>query len=136
MKYYLILDIGKTRVKLQLINQYYKICENFDKYNCIGKTRFYPCVDVDGIWNWLLKLVKKISIVYKVDAINISAHGATVALINENFSCSGLVFPIIDYEWNGVESEVKYFDIRPKFIETRSPYLPSGLNLGQQLFWF
>jgi sugar (pentulose or hexulose) kinase len=135
MQNYLILDIGKTRVKLQIIDSLYKIHESFDKYNIIKDTYFYPSVDIHSIWLWFLKLLRRVVISYKISAINVSTHGATVVLVNKCYSLSGLTLPVLDYEWNGIESELDYVNNRPEFDETFSPYLPAGLNIASQLFW-
>ena len=135
MEYYAVLDIGKTRSKLQVINEQYKILIGFDRYNQVLPTKVYPSINIESIWKWFLKKIRQISLRYKISAINVSAHGATAALINEEVPLSGLVLPVMDYEWNGIVHELEYQEIRPGFGETYSPCLPTGLNLGRQLFW-
>ena len=66
------------------------------------------------------------------DAISITAHGASGALLRED----GLALPVLDYEFRyPAEIEAAYDAIRPPFSETFSPRLPGGLNLGAQLHY-
>ncbi len=59
-------------------------------------------------------------------------HGACAALVDDD----GLVLPIMDYEFRGVNDiDADYDAIARDFARTASPKLPAGLNLGRQLFW-
>lgn len=136
MKNYGILDIGKTHVKFQLIDGNYETCFSAHRHNEILKDGLYPHIDVDGIWSWFLVQLKKVSLKYHISSINVSTHGATAALVSTTSSChSGLILPIMDYEWSGINCDEEYSNIRPSFYETYSPLLPKGMNLGRQLFW-
>ena len=49
---------------------------------------------------------------------------------------AGLVLPVMDYEFAGVEEiEASYAPLRPPFSHSFSPRLPAGQNLGRQLAW-
>ena len=132
----LIMDIGKTHVKLHVLND-----ENFhSEYslqmgNKVVQGEFYPNADVDAIWNWLCTSVKAISDRYLIKKVTITTHGATAALINRNSIGNGLVLPVLDYEYEAVYTHSDYQKVRPEFSCTFSPNLPAGLNLGRQLFW-
>ncbi len=127
-----VLDVGKTNVKLHIIDANYQMLYCANLTNKVLTSEPYPHVDVTGIWKWFIKHLRKAASQYVISAINVSAHGATIACVNDN----NLVVPIIDYEWGGVEvSSQAYNAIRPSFDETFSPKLPHGLNVGLQLFW-
>jgi sugar (pentulose or hexulose) kinase len=133
-----ILDIGKTNVKLQLLDDQYRVLSNLQEKNIVISSTPYNYIDVDSIWNWFVNHLKILANRYTIQAINISAHGGAVALIDHPYSKSnqsGLVLPIMDYEWNVLESDREYLEIRPRFKETYSPLLPGGLNIGRQIFW-
>ena len=68
-----------------------------------------------------------------IDAIAVTTHGATAALLSDT---GELALPVLDYEYAGPEQVAADYDaIRPSFRETGSPRLPIGLNLGAQIFW-
>ena len=136
--YIAVFDIGKTNVKLHLLDRDFKSLSVDSIKNTVVQTAPYPHFDTDRIWNWLIKTLRTFNDSFPIDAINISAHGAAAALINTNASLDsdGLVLPILDYEHVGPESlQSEYNKLRPPFEETRSPNLPMGLNLGAQLYW-
>ncbi|MED7789297.1 FGGY family carbohydrate kinase [Francisella sp. 19X1-34] len=138
MKYYAILDIGKTHVKFQVLNDLYDTVFDVSRKNKIIQQEPYPHTDIESIWTWFVIQLKQISALYNISAINISAHGATAAVVDSDseYGTSGLLLPIMDYEWEGVcIYDKEYNQIRPAFDETCSPNLPAGLNLGKQLFF-
>jgi len=130
-----VLDIGKTNVKLHVVDRCLNTLFRRDRANGVVGDGPYPHVDVNGIWCWLLDTLREAGHVNHVDAIVVTTHGATVALVHPDAGESGLVLPVMDYEFEGVASESDYDAIRPPFAETLSPALPAGLNLGRQLFW-
>ncbi|WP_119329053.1 FGGY-family carbohydrate kinase [Cysteiniphilum halobium] len=131
-----ILDIGKTHIKLAVLNERYETLVSAQCNNITVMSAPYPHVDIDGIWNWFIAQLTEISDQYAISAINIATHGATAALVKASSNNdSGLLLPVIDYEWNGVEKTTDYLKLRPKFEETFSPLLPAGLNLGRQIYW-
>lgn len=135
-----VLDIGKTNVKLQLVNAVGKIHESFSRKNIPMQGRLYPHADVAGIWQWLVETLKKFSVENsqeKITDIIITTHGATAALVDTKTSAAdGLVLPILDYEYPEINRcDAQYNAVRPAFSETLSPSLPAGLNLGRQIFW-
>ncbi|MGC6498962.1 MAG: FGGY-family carbohydrate kinase [Henriciella sp.] len=136
--YIAVFDIGKTNVKLHLLDREFNSLSVDSIKNTVVEADPYPHFDTDRIWNWLIKTLRTFNDTFPIDAINISAHGAAAALINANASpgADGLVLPILDYEHIGPESlHSEYDQLRPPFEESRSPKLPMGLNLGAQLYW-
>ena len=127
-----ILDIGKTNVKLSLLDQQGKTLAEQRMPNTIVMEGLYPHHDTERIWNWLLANLKAMAEVAQITALVPVTHGATAALVDDD----GLVLPVLDYEFELPPAQVRdYAKLRPHFGESRSPDLPAGLNLGRQLYW-
>lgn len=132
----LVLDVGKTNVKIHVLDEQQRSLTTYTKNNKALKNVPYPHADVDGIWQWMMEVFRTCSAEYEIGAIAVSAHGATAALVDSTLPGDGLVLPIMDYEWSGVEAiNDSYEQLRPPFQETYSPSLPGGLNIGRQLMW-
>jgi sugar (pentulose or hexulose) kinase len=128
-----ILDVGKTNVKLALLDDSGTAVWSRSRANRVLDTDPYPHFDVEGIWQWLLLELAEAAGRYCVRAINVSTHGACAVLVDEE---GGLALPVLDYEFDGVEAcNERYEKVRPPFSQTLSPALPHGLNLGRQLCW-
>ncbi|MEH6607274.1 MAG: FGGY family carbohydrate kinase [Pseudomonadales bacterium] len=136
-RYYLVADIGKTHIKLHLLNQQLESVQSQQMANTPIQSGLYPHADVERHWQWLLAGIKSMAAEFDIGAISVTTHGATAALINRHADDEeGLVLPILDYEFLGVEAcNADYEQVRPAFDETCSPALPGGLNIGRQLFW-
>ncbi|MFY8328219.1 FGGY-family carbohydrate kinase [Pseudoalteromonas sp. ZZD1] len=133
----LVIDIGKTHVKLHVLDSKFNSLFSKQMKNTVVNEGVFPSINTKEIWDWLIAGIKEITPTYRINAINITTHGATAALIDRNsISADGLVLPILDYEYTGVyEQSPEYESIRPSFDDTFSPSLPAGLNLGRQLYW-
>lgn len=133
----LVIDIGKTHVKLHVLdNEFHSVLSRQMKNQVINGGD-YPCANVEKIWLWLTDNIKVASSEYKIDALTITTHGATAALIDRKATDSdGLVLPVLDYEYPDLVAKTPdYSNVRPAFKDTFSPDLPVGLNLGRQLYW-
>lgn len=135
MNYCAVIDIGKTNVKVHVVDA--QLCSRFSRSrsNKVIQQGLYPHFDTHALWRWIRSTLTDIARDYHIDAISITTHGATAALVHPDAGESGLVLPVMDYEFEGVESESDYNAVRPPYSETHSPALPAGLNLGRQLFW-
>ncbi|MGE4610464.1 MAG: FGGY family carbohydrate kinase [Paracoccaceae bacterium] len=129
-----VIDIGKTNAKLAVVGT-----ENWTEIavrkisNAVLDDGPYPHFDTDKIWNFLLNSLREVHTLHGVDAISITTHGAAVALLDQS---GQLAFPVLDYEYTGVDSSREEYDrIRPDFSETGSPSLAGGLNIGAQIYW-
>lgn len=133
----LIIDIGKTHVKLHILDQGYESVYSRQMSNKPDTGGDYPCANVAGIWDWFVVTIKEVTKSYRVTRLTITTHGATAALIDRsNQSGDGLVLPVLDYEYEATYNDTPSYDeVRPVFTQTFSPSLPAGLNLGRQLFW-
>ena len=132
-----VLDIGKTHVKLNIIDHQNQIVFSRQMSNNVDYSQAYPCVDEDRIWRWFCETMQDASSTFSITRLTTTTHGATAALVNRNRILEdGLVMPILDYETKGIFEQSKFYDeIRPKYDDTFSPNLPAGLNLGRQLYW-
>ena len=129
-----VIDIGKTNAKLALVAAA-DVSEIavVTLSNTVSEGPPYPHFNVEGIWTFLLDALAKFHAHYGIDAISITTHGASGALIAADGS---LAAPILDYEHTGPESlSDEYNALRPAFEETGSPRLPVGLNFGAQIHW-
>lgn len=125
----IVLDIGKTNVKLALVDAKGQLLAEQRRANAIVPDAPYPHHDTEGIWHWMLTTCRAFSQQARVSAIVPVTHGATAALVDD----AGLVLPVLDYEAELGPDD--YASLRPPYAETYSPALPAGLNLGRQLAW-
>jgi sugar (pentulose or hexulose) kinase len=130
----LVIDIGKTNAKLALVD-----LGTLSEITVLSRPNRplpgppYPHADVDGLWRFILESLGAIGAAHRIDALVVTTHGATAALVDAG---GGLALPVLDYEHDGPEAlRADYDRARPPFAETGSPRLPLGLNLGAQLFW-
>ncbi|WP_371193767.1 FGGY-family carbohydrate kinase [Glaciecola sp. SC05] len=133
----LIIDIGKTHVKLHVLDRQFDSAFSKQMSNSVDVSSIYPSADVAKIWDWMLNTIKEVSRRFLVSRITITTHGATAALIDRDSSLKdGLVLPVLDYEFAPTFSDTPEYEyIRPEFVDSCSPSLPAGLNLGRQLYW-
>jgi sugar (pentulose or hexulose) kinase len=128
----IVLDIGKTNVKLVLLDTGGAVLAERRSPNTILNDGPYPHHDIERIWHWMLDGMKEFSSLAHVGAIVPVTHGATAALVDDD----GLVLPVLDYEFEPpAEQRTQYLTQRPAYDATYSPLLPAGLNLGRQLAW-
>ena len=127
-----VLDIGKTNVKVATFARDGALVWERSMPNRVVPDALYPRADVEAIWAFLLDALAEANKVSAIAAIVPTTHGCAAALID----VSGLVLPVMDYEFAGVEAiEQRYAPLRPPFSQTFSPHLPVGLNLARQLAW-
>ncbi len=128
-----VLDVGKTNVKAVIVDaEARREIAARTRPNQVLTGGPYPHFDVDGIFAFFLQSLKELNGEFGFDAISITAHGASGALLE----AEGLALPVLDYEFRyPAEIEAEYDEIRPSFSETFSPRLPGGLNLGAQLHY-
>jgi len=128
----IVLDIGKTNVKLALIDGGGHTLAEQRSPNAIVKDGPYPHHDTGRIWNWMLEAMRAFARLAHVGAIVPVTHGATAALVDD----AGLVLPVLDYEFElPPAQDAAYRALRPSYSSSYSPLLPAGLNLGRQLAW-
>ena len=128
----MVLDIGKTNVKLVLLDVSGEVLAEQRMTNTVARDGPYPHYDTEHIWKWMLNGMQAYARLAHVGAIVPVTHGATAALVDE----AGLVLPVLDYEYELPASQQAHYAVeRPPYSATYSPMLPAGLNLGRQLVW-
>lgn len=128
-----VVDIGKTNAKVVVYDLDHQ-CElaALTMPNRVSMDGPYPHFDTDALWDFVLASLAELSRDHPVDAISVTTHGASIALVDAD----DLALPVIDYEFPlDPETLADYRAIRPDFAETQSPPLPGGLNVGAQLFY-
>ena len=129
-----VIDIGKTNVKVAVVDTKTLEESSVRKIpNTVLMDGPYPHFDVEGQWQFILASLQELHSAQPFDAISITAHGASAALVKSD---GILAMPVLDYEYAGPdELTLEYDRVRPVFSETYSARLPMGLNVGAQLFW-
>lgn len=131
---FLIFDIGKTHVKVTLLDHKGVQLYQNRTSNKVRDALPYASHDIDYIWTWFLAQITALAANHHIKAISIATHGATAALVNAE--TGELLLPIMDYEFADYPQDLpEYAALRPDFDRTGSPQLPAGLNLGRQLHW-
>ena len=129
-----VIDIGKTNAKVTLYElETAREGEVFTTENKVVRDGLYPHHDTDAIWRFILASLRQLNAAAPIDAVTISAHGASIALVGAD---GELAMPMLDYEFDGPDRLAADYDaIRPPFSETGSPRLAAGLNVGPQIYW-
>ena len=129
-----VIDFGKTNAKLVVFDlQTQQEIEHVSTSNTVLNSGPYPHYNIEALWDFIMHSLHIFSGKHKIDAVSITTHGASAALLDAN---GNLALPVLDYEHDGPQSTAAGYDaVRPSFAETGSPRLPNGLNLGAQIFW-
>ncbi len=133
-RYVAVFDVGKTNAKVAIVDtQTMSECAVLKTANTVLRGEPYPHFDMEALWAFFLSSIKELNDSFPVDAISLTIHAASGALIKSDGT---LALPVLDYEHTGPdELDDAYNAIRPPFSETFSPRLPGGLNFGAQLYW-
>ncbi len=129
-----VIDIGKTNAKVAAVD-----LDRFEEIavrktaNAVLTDGPYPHFDIERLWAFVLESLAALNAEYAFEAISITTHGATAAVLDAS---GKLALPVLDYEHAGPDSLTAEYDaVRPPFSETGSARLPMGLNVGAQLYW-
>lgn len=129
-----VVDIGKTNAKFALVDLS-TLSEIAARRipNKVVRDGPYPHYDIERLWQFVCDAISELNADHTIDVLSVTTHGAAAALIDEDGTLS---LPVLDYEFEGpAQLSEEYDSLRPKFLETFTPRLPTGLNLGAQLFW-
>ena len=129
----IVLDIGKTNVKLTFVDS---INNKTIKFFRTKQKNIYrhgiKILNSNSIFEWALKKITYIGKKHNLDKFVCTAHGTSIALISyddkELLACT-------DYEYKFDKLFNNYKKIAPKFNESFSPFLENGLNIGQQIYY-
>lgn len=134
MKYIAVIDIGKSNAKLAIVD-----CASRQETDVLKTPNNvidgppYPHFDTEALWRFIIDSLSRFAGDYTIDAITVTTHGASVALLD---NAGQLATPVLDYEYDGPSDLAEaYRQIRPPFVVTGSPHLALGLNVGAQLHW-
>jgi sugar (pentulose or hexulose) kinase len=129
-----VLDIGKTNVKLALVNPVLRQeLGVVTRPNLVLPGPPYPHYDVEGHWAFFLTALRDAARDHRIDGIAVTTHGASVAVLD---AMGGLAAPVLDYEHDGPQEVATAYDaLRPDFALTGTGRMPNGLNVGAQLHW-
>src|SRR5690606_22548224 len=134
MKHVGVIDIGKTNAKFAVVDtEAMAEMAVRTRPNRVLDGPPYPHFDIEGIWEFLLEAMEELNREHRIDALSITTHGATAALVD---AAGELVLPVLDYECDGPDAVREDYDaLCPPFPVTLTPKLGMGLNLGAQLYW-
>ena len=129
----IVLDIGKTNVKLTFVDS---INNKTIKFFTTKQKNIYrhgiKILNSNSIFEWALKKITYIGRKHNLDKFVCTAHGTSIALISyddkELLACT-------DYEYKFDKLFNSYKKIAPKFNQSFSPFLENGLNIGQQIYY-
>ena len=129
----IVLDIGKTNVKLTFVDSVNNKKIKFFKTKQKNIYRHgIKILNSNSIFEWALKKITYIGRKHNLDKFVCTAHGTSIALISyddkELLACT-------DYEYKFDKLFNSYKKIAPKFNESFSPFLENGLNIGQQIYY-
>lgn len=129
-----IIDIGKTNVKLALVDTARAAEVAVETTpNRVVPGPPWPHFDTGAQWDFIRAALRRLARDARIDGIAVTTHGACAALLAADGT---LAAPVMDYEHTGPDDlRAEYDTLRPPFAETGSPRLPMGLNLGAQLHW-
>jgi len=99
----LVFDIGKTHVKVSILNRYGDELHRNRRSNNVIQTHPYHSYDVEGIWLWLKGQLSELTDQFHISAISIATHGAAAALIDRR--TQDLLLPVMDYEFDSYPEE-------------------------------
>lgn len=124
-----VIDIGKTNAKVVLVGPDGVELAEQRHQNIVMPAPPYPHFPTDSLFDFVIAALSDMA--PRLRAIVPVTHGACAALIDAQ---GNLVLPVLDYEHSGPDQTRATYH-PPPFLETGSPPLPGGLNLGAQLHW-
>ena len=127
----IVVDIGKTLSKVTLWTRDGEMLDRQVRPNSAVEIDGVRRLDAEGIGAWLRQTLRTWS-GHPIETIVPVAHGAGVVALGD----SGLLFAPFDYEQDIPAGTMAAYRVqRDPFVMTGSPALPSGLNLGAQVWW-
>ena len=128
----IVLDIGKTNVKLIFFNKNNKVVQSYNTKQKPSKKFGIKVLNSAEIYNWTLQKIKSMEKKSRLDKFVCTAHACSIALIDhedqELVACTDYEFPYHKYI-------KEYQKIVPSFNESYTPLLENGLNIGLQLYY-
>ena len=128
-----VLDIGKTNVKLTFVDS----SNNKALYSFRTKQEniirhSIKILNSNSIYEWALTKIVFVGRKYSLDKFVCTAHGTSIALIGEQ---NQEILACTDYEYKFDKIFDHYKRLAPNFNESFTPFLENGLNIGQQIYY-
>ncbi len=128
-----ILDVGKTNIKLSVIDENSKELFSERKSNDVVDAKPYPHFKPEVLTDWLCSKLSECCKEHQLTHFSVTTHACAAVFLKEDGSA---VLPILDYEYEVInEINDEYNKLARDFKNTLSPELTGGLNLGRQIFW-
>ena len=128
----LVLDVGKTNVKLLAVDQDGRILGQSRTPNPTLQGLPWKHPDVQATEAWLIDAMRTLAGQVDVKAIVPTAYGSTCAMLDAD---GELAFPIMDYEDEHPPAVIQsYAEVAPPFSETFCSIAPNGMLLARQLW--
>jgi sugar (pentulose or hexulose) kinase len=128
----IVLDIGKTNVKLIFVDaKNTTVCSYKTQQKSINQYGI-KTLNSNSIFEWTIKKISLIEKKYQLDKFVCTAHGCSIALIDHN---NQEILACTDYEYKYDQLMNDYKKIAPKFDESFTPFLETGLNIGMQIYY-
>jgi sugar (pentulose or hexulose) kinase len=127
-----VLDIGKTNIKLSATTPDGSILETLSTLNVVQDGPPYRHHDIVGLEAWLMARLHELAARHAIDAIVTTAHGAAGVLIAPD----GPVLPMIDYDQPLPEEIVRaYAGMAGSYRERGSHMMMGASHLARQMLW-
>src|SRR6478609_4410131 len=109
-----VFDIGKTNAKVVVLDSATGAEVAVVKTpNVVIKSGLYPHYDVEALWAFAIDALKRFAVSPGFDAISITTHGASAALLAAD---GALAMPVLDYEQEYPREIIDaYTALRPSF---------------------
>jgi sugar (pentulose or hexulose) kinase len=127
-----VFDIGKTNLKLLVIDEAGHVLAQRSTPNVGVPGPPYLHVDLHAVESWLLAALAELSATHGIAALVTAAHGSGAVLVGE----TGPIMPMIDYEAEPpAEIDRAYLEVMPPFLERGSCLMGAASHVGRQMFW-
>ena len=132
-----VLDVGKTRVKLLLVDAAGALVASRERANQSVAAKVdgtpYLALDTEDIASWLREAIVSLGPLRNaLHRFIVATHGAALAALRGD----ALALPIPDYEFEGFDAHAALrAEATAAFGASLSPDLPLGLNVATQLSW-
>ncbi len=132
MSVVVVLDIGKTNIKLSAATPDGDILETLSTPNVVHDGPPYRHHDVAALESWLIARLADMAARHPVAAVVTAAHGSAGLLVGP----SGPVLPMIDYEQPVPEAiAAAYRGVVGSFRERGSGIMFGAAHLARQMLW-
>ena len=128
-----VVDIGATNSKVVLYDRDLREIDRRKTETVHRPGPPYAHLAPDEILAFVVRTINELDQTLPVDAISVSAFGATIACVGED---GDLAVPVMDYLAEPPADVCeRYAKIAPAFSEVFCNVAPVALTIGKQIFW-